>query len=213
MAQHAYPIPTLSPQPYPRILRWAAIVWLAIWIPAYWHTWGAINFLHFCDIAIVLTCAGFFFESNLLISSQAVASLLVDATWIADLLWQLIFHRHLLGGTEYMFDPQYPLWVRLLSLFHVALPILLLWAMRRNGYDRRGCALQCAVAFVVCIASRFCNPALNMNYAFTDPFFHRQWGPAPVHVLATFAFMVFAVYLPTHFFLKYWARTASDSQS
>ena len=186
---------------FPAALRWGSAVWLAVWIPAYWHTWGAVNFLHFCDIAVVLTCAGFIFDSTLLISSQAIASLLVDATWIVDVSSKILFGRYLLGGTDYMFDLHYALWVRLLSLFHVAMPLLLLWAVWRYGYDRRGLTLQMGIAFLAFIVSRFTIPALNMNYAFADPFFHRQWGLAATHILVIFAFMLFVVYLPTHFAL------------
>ena len=194
----------LAPGEFPVALRIGAIVWLAVWIPAYWRTYGAVNFLHFCDLAVILACVGFITGSPLLIASQAVASLLVDAAWIADIFWQLLFHRPLLGGTEYMFDAHYPLWVRLLSLFHIAMPLLLLWCVYRFGYRRRALAVQCAVALPAFVASRlFTAPALNMNYAFSDPFFHRQWGPAPIHILVIFAFMLFAVYGPTHLVLKF----------
>ena len=184
------------------------MLWLAVWVPAYWRTWGAVNFLHLCDIAVVFTCAGFIFRSKLLLSSQAVASLLVDSVWIADIAWKLVSHRYLLGGEEYMFDSQYPLFVRLLSLFHVAMPVLLLWTLWRIGYDHRAWLLQSAIALAAFIASRFTNPALNMNYAFRDPFFHRQCGPAPIHILVIFAFMLVVVYLPTHFFLGWLQRKA-----
>jgi hypothetical protein len=190
---------------FPSSVRWGAAVWLLIWVPAYWKTWGAINFLRFCDIAAFLTCAGFIFENSLLLSSQAVAALVVDFMWTLDVAWKLVFGRYLIGGTEYMFDPKYPLWVRLLSLFHIAMPILLLWALRRNGYDRRALALQSAIAAAVFVASRFTDPALNMNCAFIDPFFHRQWGPAPAHLLVIFAFMVLVVYWPADFLLKRFA--------
>lgn len=195
---------------FPAVLLWGAPVWLAVWIPAYWRTWGAVNFLHFCDIAVVLTCVGFFSDSVLLVSSQAVASILVDLTWIADVSCKLVTGHYLIGGTEYMFDAHFALWVRLLSLFHIAMPVLLLWAMWRYGYDRRGLILQLGIAFVAFIASRFTNPALNMNYAYTDPFFHRQWGPAPVHVLVIFIFMLVVVYLPTHLVLTKFAPEPND---
>ena len=191
---------------FPAVLRWGAVVWFAVWIPSYWRTWGAVNFLHFCDIAVLLTCVGFFFNSRLLVSSQAVAAILVDATWIADVSCKIFFGHYLLGGTEYMFDPKYALWVRLLSLFHIAMPILLLWAVRRYGYDRRGWILQTGIALIAFIDSRFTDRALNMNYAFADPFFHRQWGPAPTHILVILAFMIFVVYLPTHFALRWWTK-------
>ncbi len=140
-----------------------------------------------------------------------------------DAAWRLVLGRHLIGGTEYLFDAQYPLWVRLLSLFHVAMPFLLLWALRRVGYDPRGLALQCAIAVFAFGAARFTDPAKNMNFAFTDPFFHRAWGPAPVHVAVSVLFMLVVVYLPTHLVLRrffvprltrkagandQWARTA-----
>jgi hypothetical protein len=195
-----------APKTFPIVLRLGAVVWLAVWVPTYWRTWGAVNFLHFCDIAVILTCAGFIFNSNLLISSQAVAAILVDIVWIVDVTSKILFGHYLLGGAEYMFDAHYALWVRLLSLFHIAMPVLLLWAVWRYGYDRRGWTLQLGIALVAFIASRFANPALNMNYAYADPFLHRQWGAAPTHVLVIFTFMLLIVYWPTHLFLMRWAR-------
>src|SRR5215831_100081 len=188
----------------PAAVRWGAVAWLAIWVPAYGRTWGAANFLHLCDLAVFLTCAGLFFESALLLSSQAVATPAIALVWVIDAACRVFSGRYLLGGTDYLFDARYPLWVRLLSLFHIAMPIILLWAVRRTGYDWRGWRLQSAIALVAFIASRFTNPALNMNYAFADPFFHRAWGPAPAHIAVIFAFMLLVVYLPTHLLLARW---------
>jgi hypothetical protein len=195
---------------FPNWLRLCAGAWLLIWIPSYWHTWGASNFLQLCDIAVIFTCIGLITDSPLLISSQAVSSLLVDCAWIVDAASRCLFHRRLTGGTDYLFDAQYPLWVRLLSLFHVAMLILLLAMLGSIGYDRRGLQLQCAIAVFAFVASRFTNPAKNMNFAFTDPFFHRALGPPPVHVLVSVLFMVIVVYFPTHLFLsRFFSRTKS----
>jgi hypothetical protein len=194
--------PSQSQPKLPVWIRRVALVWLVFWVTVYWRSWGALNFLHFCDIAEILSCIGFVVDSALLISSQAVASLLVDAAWALDAGWTVVFRHHLIGGTEYLFDPSHALWVRLLSLFHLALPVLLLWALYRLGYDRRGLSLQLAIALSAFIASRFAPPDQNMNYAFTDPFVHRAWGPAPVHIVVAFLFMLVVVYLPTHLVLK-----------
>jgi hypothetical protein len=194
--------PAPAQRGFPSWTRYAVLVWMVIWIPAYWRVWGAANFLHLCDIAVILVCVGVCTNSTLLISSQAVASLLVDAAWMLDAGWRLIRGRGLFGSADYLFDPQYPLWVRLLTLFHVAMPILLLWALHRIGYDRRGWALQCAIALGAFVAARFTSPALNINYAFTDPFIHRVWGPPPIHVLISWIFIAAVVYLPTHLLLK-----------
>ena len=108
--------------PFPA-LRWAALAWLAAWVPAYWAFYGPVVFLNLCDIAVILTCVGLWRGSAFLLSTQAVSSLVVDAAWLLDLGWRAATGRHILGGTEYMWDPGYPAWLRALSLFHVLLPV------------------------------------------------------------------------------------------
>ena len=182
-------------------LRWAAVAWLALWVPAYWWHYGPLVFVNLCDVAVVLTCVGLWRGSALLLSSQAVSSLVVDAAWMLDLAWRGVTGRHLIGGTEYMWDAAYPGWVRALSLFHVLLPATLVWALRRTGYDRRALALQSSLALAVLVVSRGLGPELNANFAFTDPFFGRSWGPAPLHVLAIFGGLAL-VYVPTSIVLR-----------
>jgi hypothetical protein len=186
----------------PLWLRCASIAWLCVWLVVYERTWGILNFLHLSDISMMLICIGVAANSILLLSSQAVASLLVDAVWTLDAAWRLFLGHHLIGGTEYLFDTHYSLAVRLISLFHIVIPFLLLWALYVFGYDRRAWLLQCAIALPVFIASRFAPASENINFAFADPFLHRSLGPAPLHVAITFLFMAVAVYLPTHLLLR-----------
>jgi hypothetical protein len=188
------------PPAFPR-LRWAALAWLAVWIPAYWAFYGPMVFLNLCDIAVVLTCLGLWRRSALLLSTQAVSSLVVDSAWMVDLGWRAATGRHLIGGTEYMWDAAYPWWLRALSLFHVLLPIVLLWSIRRVGYDRRAPWLQLALAAFVLVVSRLMGPAENPNFAFTDPLFGRAWGPAPVHLAVMLAGLAL-VYGITHLALR-----------
>lgn len=186
---------------FPLWVRCASLVWLAVWMPVYWRYWGVQNFLHLCDITVILTCAGLFWSSPLLLSSQAVASIIADLLWDLDAGWRLFSGHNLVGGTGYMWDAHYPLCVRLLSLFHVVWPVLLLRSLRPTGYDRRGLALESAIAAVAMIASRFANPSLNINYAFRAPLGNRPWGPAPLHVALLWLGLVLLIYLPTHLLL------------
>jgi hypothetical protein len=128
--------------PFPTGVRIAALLWLALFVGAYWRTYGAANFLHLCDVAVILTCWGLWRGSALLLSSQAVSSLVVDVAWDLDLAWRFVTGGHIVGGTEYMWDARFPLAVRLMSFFHVAWPPLLVWALRRVGYDRRALLVQ-----------------------------------------------------------------------
>lgn len=182
-------------------LRWILLLWMVVWVPAYAQTWGWANFLLLCDVAMFLTFVGVWAKNRLLLSSQAVATLFAGVVWAFDVGWRLLTGRHLYGGTEYMFDVAYPLWVRLLSTFHLWLPLLLLWAVRRSGYDARGWLLQSAITVPLVIAGRFSDPAKNMNFAFADPVFDQQWGAAPMHIGVILFFIIAAIYWPTHLML------------
>ena len=184
--------------PFAPAVRVGALVWLFLFVTLYWRTYGPANFLQLCDVAVILTCWGLWRGSSLLLSSQALSSLVVDLAWDLDFLWRLLLGRHLIGGTQYMWDEQYPLPVRAMSLFHIVWPVLLVWAVRRVGYDRRAWPVQSLIALALLVASRFVLPGANLNFAQTDPFFHRQVGPAPVHVLLTWLVLITVVYWPTH---------------
>jgi hypothetical protein len=188
----------LSGTPFPTAVRASALAWLVLFVTVYGRTYGPANLLQLCDVAVILTCWGLWRGSSLLLSSQALSSLVVDVAWDLDFLWRLLLGRHLIGGTEYMWDPRYPLAVRAMSLFHVVWPVLLVWAVRRAGYDRRAWLLQSLIALALLVASRFVLPEVNLNFAQTDPFFHRQVGPAPVHLFLTWLVLITVVYWPTH---------------
>jgi hypothetical protein len=176
---------------------------VVVWLPAYFRVWGWANLLHLCDIAVILTFVGIWWANPLLVSSQAVSSAAAGFFWILDVGWRLTTGRFLVGGTDYMWDARYPLWVRLLSTFHVGLPLVLLWTLRKVGYDRRALGLQAAIAAVLLIISRFLSAELNMNYAYRDPVFHRAWGPAPAHLAMIFIPLIALIYWPTHLLLRW----------
>jgi hypothetical protein len=105
-----------------------------------------------------------------------------------------------------MWDAAYPLGVRLLSLFHAALPIILLYGVKKQGHDRRALPLQAGIAAAVFVASRLVgDPAVNPNFAFRDPILRATWGPPAVHVAAMLAVLVVAIYVPTELALRRWA--------
>jgi hypothetical protein len=119
---------------------------MAVYVPSYAFAYGFANFLFLCNLAVILVAVGIWACSRLLLSSQAVGVLIVGVVWTVDVASRLLTGSHLVGGTEYMWDPRWPLFTRLLSLYHVILPVLLLVVLRRIGYDRRGYLLQSAIA-------------------------------------------------------------------
>ena len=172
-------------------------------VPVYWKRWGPKNFLWFSDIALLTTAAALWLESALLASMMTLAVALPELAWNADFWIRLATGRQLIGMTDYMFDPRYSRFLRALSLFHVGLPILLVWMVHRLGYDPRAWLLQTIVALVV----------LPVTYAITDPADNVNWvyGPGSTpqtrltpatYLVLTMLFFPLVIYLPTHLLLR-----------
>jgi hypothetical protein len=191
-----------------RVPLWVKIewtVWVVVWAPIYYRQYGAQNFLYFCDLGNLLVLAALWLESQLIFSWQASGLLLFQTLYTLDLGGVLITGRHFIGGTEYMFDPGVPLFVRLLSLFHIVMPPLLLWAIWRLGYDARGWKWAAAEAWIVVPINYFWRGQYNINWA-RGLFLREQHAMPGLLYLAGYLVLVpLLVYWPTHLVLRWWA--------
>ena len=186
----------------PLWLNLAWTIWLIVWAPIYWRQYGAQNFLYFCDIGNILIGIGLWLESPLIFSLAACGLLLFQSLYIIDFAGALLTRHHVIGGTEYMFDPHLSLWVRLLSLFHIVTPPLLLWAIWRLGYDRRGWKLQTLMTWILIPVNYFWRPEMDVNWA-RGLFFHEQHAiPACAYVAAYAVAVPLCIYYPTHLVLQ-----------
>jgi hypothetical protein len=199
-----------------RVPLWLKIgwtVWILCWAPLYWSQYGAQNFLFFCDLGNMIIAIALWSESALLFSSQAVSLLLFQLLYCVDLVVALLSGRHVIGGTEYMFDPGVPLLIRSMSLFHVVTPAVLLWAIWKLGYDPRGWKLQTLICWIVVTINHFWRPEMDVNWA-RGLFFREQ------HVMLAWLYLVgylmvvpVVVYWPTHRVLMWWVRRVGNSES
>jgi hypothetical protein len=188
---------------------WLKIVWtvfLLIWIPVYWHQYGFQNFLYFCDLGNLFIAAALWIESSLLFSWQATGLLVFQTLYTIDLMGTVLTHKHFIGGTEYMFDPGVPVLVRMLGLFHLATPPLLLWAIWRLGYDRRGWKYQTLTTWIVVPICYFWRPRYDVNWARGLFFREQHTVPGMLYLAAYLIVVPLIVYWPTHLLLKKWAR-------
>lgn len=133
----------------PRAAKVAFTLWMAVWVPTYWVHNGWANFLWICDFANFAILAALWAESALLASAQLAGVLIIQILWAFDYLGRLLTGAHPIGGTEYMFDPSQPAYLRGLSLFHLWTVPLLAWMVRRLGHDRRGWRLETALVAVL----------------------------------------------------------------
>jgi hypothetical protein len=190
-----------------------ATAFLAVLVPVYLHTYGPTNFLWFCDAALILTVAGMWLESPLVISMCAVGILIPQGLWLLDFGINL-FGVHLLSLTRYMFDPKIPLFTRGLSLFHGWLPLLLIWLVARLGYDKRALVAWSALATGLVLVSYFFTPPagarlsdtnipININnvYGFNDQR-PQSWINQNLYVGLWLIVLWLMAFYPTHLILR-----------
>lgn len=189
----------------PLAAKVAYTLWMLVWVPLYWRANGWTNFLWICDFANFLLLAALWRENALLASSQLAGVLLIQAAWTLDFCSRLLSGRHLLGGTEYMFDPLQPLWLRGLSLFHVWTVPVLIWLVRRLGYDRRGWRLETACAALLIPAGQWLGTReQNLNWTWA-PFGRPQtWLPPPAFAALLVVLMALLVFLPGDWITRRW---------
>jgi hypothetical protein len=180
-------------------LVWTALV--VVWFVVYWHQYGPRNFLYFCDLGNLLITLGLWLESRFILSWQAVGLLMFQILYDIDLLGAFLLGYHATGGTEYMFDPAIPLLVRALGLYHFIVPILLLWALRRVGYDPQAWKWQILIMVVVVPINFFWHPEDNINFA--RGIGHEQHlMPSWLYLLGYSIVAPLVVYWPTHKLLE-----------
>ena len=110
-----------------------------------------------------------------------------------------------------MFDASTPRYLCALSLFHVPLPIGLVWLVTRLGYDRRAWLCQSLLALVV----------LPVSYWLTDAADNVNWvrglgrPQTALRPWAYLALLIFAfslvLYLPPHLVFTYLPLSVTSS--
>ncbi len=175
---------------------------MAVW----WKHYGWKNFLWFSDIALIGAVPATWLESAPLASVLTVAVLLPELLWNADFLGRLLLRRRITGLTDYMFEPQRPRLLRGLSLFHVPLPLVLLWMVAAYGYDAEaGLPGAIALAAIVLPWSRILGtPDQNINWTYGLGARRVQW-PGWLWVPVLLAGFVLFVFVPTDWLLAGWS--------
>lgn len=180
-------------------LKIAYTLFVCVIVPIYWRQYGPANFLWFSDIALLVMVPALWFESPLLISMMALAVVLPELAWNIDFFVRLATGVSLIGLTNYMFDASIPAFIRGLSLFHVVLPLLLIWMLHRLGYDHRALFWQTLVAAVVLPLSYFfSNPRENVNWVYGFGQKPQTRVAAPLFVIFLMLMFPLAIYLPMH---------------
>ncbi len=194
----------------PLLVKLAYSAFIAVLVPVYWHYYGPTNFLYFCDVALLLTVIAIWLENALLLSMCAVGILIPQAVWVIDFLLNTT-GISLTGMTDYMFDANRSLLLRLLSLFHGWLPFLMVYLVWKTGYDRRAFWSWTVLAWMLLLVCFFLMPPpnphpgltpVNINYVFgLSDFAAQRWMPVAVWFAGLMIGLPIFVFAPTHYAL------------
>ena len=113
-----------------KLVYGAAVPIIAV---VYWRKYGPSNFLWLPDIGLACTTASVLTGDRLLASMVAVGVIPLELAWTLDFLAK----GRVIGLAAYMYDPQLPLFLRSLSLFHLAMPPTLIFLLYQLGYEAR----------------------------------------------------------------------------
>lgn len=191
-------------------------IFVAILVPSYWMQYGPQNFLWGSDLVLFGTLLAVWFESRLLASMMAIAALIPELLWTVDYVGRLIAGVEALPGlgTRYMFNPEIPLFVRGLSLFHIALPPLLLWLLHKLGYERRALVYQTGLAWLVLLITYIVTePSKNINWIYGFGREPQTWMPERVYLGLLMICIPLLLYAPTHFLLSKLFMRVSQARS
>ncbi len=109
---------------------------------------------------------------SVLLENRFIASMAIVGYLVYEIYWNIDFFLLLFslpntGATDYMLYSAKPIWIRSLSLFHVALPPLMIWLIYRLGYDKRAWLFQIPVIIIqVLLTWLLTDPTKNINLVF-----------------------------------------------
>lgn len=174
-------------------------------IPIYWYNYGLQNFLWLSDIGLFLTLVGLWTNSNLLISISAVSVLLVELIWNLDFFLHLVFNIKVIKLSDYMFNKKYSIPLRLLSLFHIFMPIIWIIYLMQNGYNQEAIYYSIFLYWVILLLTYlFTDPIENINWVFLPQINKKIGFISPISwILLLFILFPLLIFFPTHYlFIK-----------
>lgn len=166
--------------------------------PVYWYQYGVTNFLWFSDIAFFLMVPALWFRQSFIASMMAIGVLPLEILWMLSFITGGAF----LGMADYMFDPNLPLWLRSLSLFHFPMPAAIMIMIGRFGYDQRALLPQICLSIVVILFTHiFTKRVDNVNMIFPIKELENVMSQS-VYSFAMPVVLVTCVIIPMHIILK-----------
>lgn len=192
--------------PAPNIPYWVktgVALFLVVFIAARCKYSDPSDFLWLSDIGLFTGALALVLNNRLLAGMTLLGTLIFDGiVWTSDLLSGWLTGFHPFHATDYMFDPAVHAAVRWLSFFHPVVPALMLWFVRRHGYDRRAFAVQSLLSAIVLLMTWLVtDPAHNINwvYGLGKP---QSFVPGWLYLAGLIILIPLTCYHPVHLLMR-----------
>jgi len=186
-----------------KIIKIAVSLFVMILVPTYWRAYGPQNFLWLSDVGLFITLVALWTDSRLLMSVAALETGLFELIWNIDFFYTLIFGVSKIKLADYMFDSVYSTKLRLLSLFHMFMPLIWISYLHTYGYDKS--AIYYAIPFfwlVLLLMYYFTDPYKNINWIFGPSLKNSKISQQKWLLIMFIGFPVF-IFLPAHYLFLY----------
>jgi len=183
---------------------------------------GAQSLLYFCNVALFVATFGICVERALLVSMAAVGVVMIQLLWSLDLLLS-IADLSPVRMTEFMLSDVLSPFKKGLALFHAWLPIVLIFALSRLGYDKHALAWWTVLTWGLLLVSYLFLPrppapaddptmSVNVNFVFglnmSGP---QQRVPELVWLAGMMIALPLLAFLPTHLAFRRWLVGAPET--
>jgi hypothetical protein len=112
-----------------------------------------------------------------------------------------------------MFDPRISIGIRALSLFHLWLTPLILWTVRRLGYEPRAFPLQVWGGEAILAASfLLAPPQENVNWVYGPGERPQTKMPRVAYLCAVMVLFPVCAWWPAHRLLRRWSRRRTEGE-
>lgn len=173
---------------------------MSVLIPIYWHYYGPLNFLWLSDMSLFLTTLGLWLHMPIMISMAVVGVMVMELIWCVDYFVQLLAGYNIIDLSDYMFDSSYPMMLRGLSLFHVAMPVIWILYLMHYGYDKRAVWYMTFLYWVIMIYTyTLTKPVANVNWVYLSTIKPMLGIASNVWLLLIMILFPLCIFWPTHY--------------
>lgn len=192
----------------PPALKLGFSAWVLLWAPSVVILLGAQNFFWICNLANFLILIGLWTENRLILSMQWLSVALIGLFWGIDVGTAWLTGVHPIGGTAYMLDPDFPAAAKLLSFYHLALPLVTGYSVFRLGYDPLALPLQAGLlVFLIPTSWWLTAPERNINLVHEPIILSQIDWSASIYLPILIAAWVVILLLPVHLLTAWLQRS------